>query len=89
MVKMPVTVQSWKPMTIKVETGSPIDVSTAYGPEIKITLFATPKVVRTQPKTVFIEDHHHVNLTKVNRSLRGRREPVFVATGDLQERETA
>ena len=89
MVKTQATVKSWKPLTIKVETGHIIEVSTAYESAPKATYFLVPRVVRAVNKAVLIENKHHINLTNVNRTLRGRRDPVMGATGELQERETA
>jgi len=76
-------------MTIKVEAGKVAEESTAPGSESKMALLAGPTIVRTVSKALFIETQHRINLTTVNRNLRGRRDPVLAATGELQERETA
>ena len=82
MVKTPVNVRSWKSTTIRVENPDRAEVSTAGWA-------SAPKVVQSSPKAVHITRSGAVNLSNVNRLLRGQRDPIAAATAGKMECETA
>lgn len=82
MVKSPVNIHSWKSTTIRVEITSHGDVSTAAPA-------SAPRVVSLSSHSMPVGRPAGLDMSNVNRSLRGHREPVVDATGISRQRETA
>ena len=78
----PVKIQSWKSTTMRVEMIADAVTSTTnlVGPSI---------IVKSMRKPMTINDTDRVDLSNINRALRGHREPIRGTMENLLERETA
>lgn len=87
-MKLPTSVHSFKSTTVKVERVRALEVSTADW-SVAPSRWVISKVVRTAPRAVYVQDDEHVDLGNLNRTLRGERAPIELATAAMQEPETA